>query len=87
MNKGPHGNIYKKNGYYYVRIYYYVDGKRKSKDRATGIIAETSSTRKAKQQERSANRLLEEYVKEFTASCGERTIYPDRQMVASTVSA
>lgn len=87
MNKGPHGHIYKKNGYYYVRIYYYVDGKRKSKDRATGIAADDSSTRKAKQQERSANRMLEQYLKEFVSSYEKQTIDPDRQMVTSTVTA
>ena len=87
MNKGPHGHIYKKNGYYYVRIYYYVDGKRKSKDRATGIAADDSSTRKAKQQERNANRMLEQYLKEFVASYEKQTIDSDRQMVASTVTA
>ena len=52
MDNAPHGTIYRKNGYYYARIYYYADGRRKSKDRATGIAIESSSARKAKQQER-----------------------------------
>ena len=60
MTKAPNGITYIKNGRYYVRIYYYVDGKRKSKDYATGVHADNSSPRKAKQQERAAHAKLDE---------------------------
>lgn len=65
MNKSPTGMLYKKMGYYYARIYYYVDGKRKSKDKATGIAVDHSSERKAKKQEREANRILNDFLNAF----------------------
>ena len=85
MDNAPHGTLYRKNGYYYARIYYYADGRRKSKDRATGIAIESRSARKAKQQERAANQELERFLRSFTASMTGQTRRPQQQTVAETV--
>lgn len=85
MDNAPHGTLYRKNGYYYARIYYYADGRRKSKDRATGIAIENNSARKAKQQERAANQELERFMQSFTASMTGQTRRPQQQTVAETV--
>ena len=63
--KEPRGNLYEKNNRYYVRIYYYVDGVRKSKDYATGIYVGTPGSRKGKQNERLANQKLAEILTTF----------------------
>lgn len=66
MAKEPYACLTKKNGKYYVIIYYYIDGKRKSKSHPTGISVNAASQRKNKQQEREAmtikDRLLQEFV-------------------------
>ena len=85
MDNAPRGTLYRKNGYYYARIYYYADGRRKSKDKATGIAIESSSARKAKQQERAANQELERFMQSFTASMTGQPRRPQQQTVAETV--
>ena len=64
--KNPKGSLYIKNGYYYARIYYYIDGKRKSKDKATGVAVDGGSAKKAKKQEREANRILNDFLNTFS---------------------
>lgn len=64
-NKSPRGTIYAKNGYYYARISYYVDSKRKTKDRATGIKVDNSTKRKSDRQERAALKIMEEMLASF----------------------
>lgn len=66
-NKPPRGTVYTKNGYYYARISFYVDGKRKTKDRATGIKVDNSTKRKADRQERAALKIMEEMLTSFTS--------------------
>lgn len=85
MNKPPRGNLYEKNGYYHARIYYYVDGKRKSKDKATGIAADHTSTRKSKQQERAANQFLENFLSGFVVPGSIALAPATGQMLADTV--
>ncbi|MBR1972422.1 MAG: hypothetical protein IKA16_03165 [Oscillospiraceae bacterium] len=65
MEKNPRGNIYAKNGYYYARISYYVDGKRKTKDKATGVAVDKSSKRKSNKQERAALQIMHELLTKF----------------------
>lgn len=65
MEKELRGTLYKKNEHYYARVYYYVEGKRKSKDYKTGIEAGSPSTRKGKQNERLANQKLAELLANF----------------------
>ena len=85
MSKEPHGTLYRKNGYYYARIYYYIDGRRRTKDKATGIKVENSSARKAKQQERAANQILDEFLRTFTLP-EKTTMEPvTEQMLVDTV--
>lgn len=65
MEKELRGTLYKKNEHYYARVYYYVEGKRKSKDYKTGIEVGSPSTRKGKQNERLANQKLAELLANF----------------------
>ena len=65
MEKELRGTLYKKNKHYYARVYYYVEGKRKSKDYKTGIEVGSPSTRKGKQNERLANQKLAELLANF----------------------
>lgn len=46
-------------------MYHYVDDKRKSKSYPTGVLAEASSQRKAKQQEREALAIKDRVLQEF----------------------
>lgn len=68
MSKDPYACLTRKNGKYYVIIYYYVDGKRKSKSRPTGIPADAPNQRKAKQQEREALAVKDQLLGEFLAA-------------------
>jgi len=61
------GFLYQKKNHYYARLTYYVDGKRRTKDRATGIAVEVGSARKIKQAENKAQRKLNEFLAEFSA--------------------
>lgn len=83
VDKEPRGITYVKNGRYYIRIYYYVDAKRKSKDYATGIPADDSSPRKAKQQERAANTKLADILQRFNSTQREKN---DRNELMFTVT-
>lgn len=87
MNKSPTGMLYKKMGYYYARIYYYVDGKRKSKDKATGVAVDESSERKARKQEREANRILQDYLSEFVIPGNKNTVLQKDPMLTETAEA
>lgn len=59
------GCLYVKAGRYYGRIYYYEGGVRKSKSFATGVAADTSTPRKAKQCERAAQKVMAEQLATF----------------------
>lgn len=79
--KSPRGTIYAKNGYYYARISYYVDGKRKTKNHATGIKVDNSSKRKADRQERAALRIMEEKLAAFVLTeVDEEKNYKDQKI-------
>lgn len=65
MVKEPYACLTRKNGKYYVVIYYYTDGKRKSKSRPTGISVDAPSQRKVKQQEREALAIKDQVLQEF----------------------
>lgn len=67
MSKEPSGTLYTKNGFYYARIYYYVDGVRKTKDKATKIAVDGGSQRKTARNERAANRFLHDFLGEFVS--------------------
>lgn len=67
-DKPPRGTIYAKNGYYYARISYYIDKKRKTKDKATGIAVDVSSKRKEEKQKRAALQKMNEFLNTFTTS-------------------
>lgn len=86
MTKEPNGITYIKNGRYYVRIYYYVDGKRKSKDYATGVHADNSSPRKAKQQERAAHAKLDEILQQNRLRQKSGRIGNQEQQFTATVA-
>ena len=86
MTKEPRGILYTKSGRYYIRIYYYVDGKRKSKDYTTGIPVDDSSPRKAKQQERAANAKLAEILQDFCTESKAGNVGKKEQLLTETVT-
>ena len=86
MTKEPRGILYTKSGRYYIRIYYYVDGKRKSKDYTTGIPVDDSSPRKAKQQERAANAKLAEILQDFCTESTAGNVGKKEQLLTETVT-
>lgn len=87
MNKSPTGTLYKKNGYYYVRMYYYLDGKRKTKDKATKIAVDGGTRRKTTQNERDPLQFLNDFLETYTPP-GMTTITPDaEQMIVDTAKA
>lgn len=65
MNKEPSGTLYKKNGHYYARIYYYEDGIRKTKEKATKIAVDGGSPRKTTKNERDARQFLNDFLRNF----------------------
>ena len=83
-DKPPRGTIYTKNGYYYARISYYVDNKRKTKDRATGIKVDSSTKRKADRQERAALKVMEELLASFTLPTEDAKKDPKGQQITET---
>ena len=83
-NKPPRGTIYAKNGYYYARISYYIDGKRKTQDRATGIKVDNSTQRKFDRQERAALKIMEEMLTSFIASTEKAQKKPTDQLIIET---
>lgn len=83
-NKPPRGTIYAKNGYYYARISFYIDGKRKTKDRATGIKVDTTSKRKADRQERAALRVMDEMLASFVSSAAASDANRKDQQITET---
>ena len=62
MKQKTRGNWYKKNGYYYVRVTYYIGNERKSKNYPTGIKVDA---RKTKKLDREAERKVAEILAEF----------------------
>jgi len=83
-NKPPRGTIYSKNGYYYARISFYVEGKRKTKDRATGIKVDNSTKRKADRQERAALKIMEEMLAAFVSPIEEEKKNCKDQQITET---
>lgn len=83
-DKLPRGTIYPKNGYYYARISFYVDGKRKTKDRATGIKVDNSTKRKADRQERAALKIMEEMLAAFSLYSEDTKKDPKDQLITET---
>lgn len=67
-DKAPYTSLQKKNGRYYVVIYYYENSKRRTKTRATGILSDAPSKRKADQQRREAERMAEEMLQKFKSA-------------------
>lgn len=65
MPKEVSGTLYKKNERYYARVYFYVEGQRRTKDFKTGIDVGISTSRKGKQNERAANQKLAEILANF----------------------
>lgn len=87
MDKSPSGTLYKKNGHYYARIYYYEDGIRKTKDKATKIAVDGGSSRKTTKNEREANQFLNDFLHDFIPP-GAITPTPIAdQMLAETAKA
>ena len=86
-HKVPRGTIYTKNSYYYSRISYYVDGKRKTKGQATGITIDNSSKRKSDRQERAALRIMQENLDEFIAQQIRNELPARNQMITDTAQA
>lgn len=87
MDNALSGTLYKKNGYYYARVYYYFDGKRKTKDKATKIAVDGGSSRKTAKNERDANRFLTDFLREFIPP-GTIILAPiTEQMIADTANA
>ena len=68
MKKEIRGNWYCKSGYYYVRITYYADGKRKSKNFPTEIKVDAG---KKKKLDREADRKVAEILANFTVPGGK----------------
>lgn len=62
MKEPIRGSWYKKSGYYYVRIAYYVDGKRCFKNYPTGIKVDRKNTKK---QNRAADKKVAEILASF----------------------
>lgn len=83
-DKRPRGTIYSKNGYYYARISFYVEGKRKTKDRATGIKVDNSTKRKADRQERAALKIMEEMLAAFVSPIEEEKKNCKDQQITET---
>ena len=48
MDRQARGSLYTKNNRYHARIYYYVNGERKTKDCKTGVEVGDPNTRKGK---------------------------------------
>lgn len=85
--KPPRSTIYAKNGYYYSRISYYAEGKRKTKDQATGIAVDNRTRRKAEQQKRAALKIMEEHLAAFIAPVTDEIVHPADQMIVDTAQA
>lgn len=68
MSKDPYACLSRKNGKYYVIVYYYVDGMRKSKSHPTGIPVDAPNKRKFKQQERDAQSLKDKILCDFMST-------------------
>ena len=83
-DKPPRGTIYAKNGYYYTRISYYVDSKRKTQDRATGIKVDNSTRRKSGRQERAALKIMEEMLASFISSADDAKKKSMDQLITDT---
>jgi len=83
-NKPPRGTIYTKNGYYYARISYYVDNKRKTKDRATGIKVDNSTKRRAERQKWAALKIMEEMLASFISPTEEAKTILKEQLLTET---
>lgn len=62
MRKETSGRWYKKSGYYYVRVTYYVDNMRKEKNFPTGIKVNPA---KEKKQDREADKKVAEVLASF----------------------
>lgn len=82
--KDPRATIYSKSGYYYSRISYYADSKRKTKDQATGVTVDNSSKRKSERQERTALKIMQEHLDEFIAQQMSKELPVKNQMLAET---
>lgn len=85
MRKEPRGNLYVKNNRYYIRVHYYVNGVRKSKDVATGISVGTPGSRKGKQAEKAAYQKLAEIVASFEIPGEPKSENKKDQMFEETI--
>ena len=85
MEKQPRGSLYAKNNRYYARIYYYIDGVRKSKDCRTEVEVGDPDTRKGRQNYRIATRKLAEMLSAFEVASSAITLNNKNQMFADAV--
>lgn len=83
-NKLPRGTVYVKNGCYYARVSFYVNGKRKTKDRTTGIKVDNSTKRKADRQKRAALKIMEEMLASFSLPSEETKENPKNHLITET---
>lgn len=82
MKKELRGNWYKKNGYYYVRVHYYVGNERKTKNFPTGIQVDE---RRMKKLDREADRKVAEILANFVIPGLENELHTKEEMFADTV--
>lgn len=85
MTKEPYGSLYVKKSRYYARIHYYVNNERKTKDKATGVLVDTSTPKKEDKAKRKAEQKLAEFLAEFKALQNDVTPNPCEVMFSRTV--
>ena len=83
--KEPRANLYDKNNFYYVRIYFYVDNARKSKNYKTGIKVGNKESRKGKQNLKAAHQKMAEVLSSFELMNQTQVSSNKEQMFADTV--
>lgn len=86
MEKQPRGSLYTKNNRYYARVYYYVDGVRKSKDCKTEVEVGKPNTREGKRNYRIATQKLAEVLSVFELASSAKISDKQNQMFSDAVS-
>jgi integrase len=85
VEKQPRGSLYTKNNRYYARVYYYVDGVRKSKDCKTEVEVGKPNTREGKRNYRIATQKLAEVLSAFELASSPKISDKQNQMFSDAV--
>lgn len=85
MDRQARGSLYTKNNRYYARIYYYVNGERKTKDCKTGVEVGDPNTRKGKHNYRVATQKMTEILSDFERVSDVKVHAKQEQLFADAV--